>query len=250
MIDTETKRKLRSLGMSEMVDMIELIAKDPSYANLTFDERMKVIVDHTAQEKENASVKRLLSRAHLRIKHADISNIIYDGRPLSREAVNNLGTCQFVDMSTDVIIEGFTGTGKSHLACAIGKQACKHGFSTLYLRMPHLLMSRDEGLASGSTELKLLKKYVRYKVLAIDEWLIDPLSADQMRFMLELIDRRHDSGSTIFCSQYKVEDWHGRMGGGVHADAIMDRIVHNAVTVCTGDVNMRKMTSPKMDIGD
>jgi DNA replication protein DnaC len=245
MIDTETKRKLRQMGVPEMVVMIESIERDPSYANLTFDERMKMIVDYADQEKENASVKRLLSRAHLRVKHADISNIIYDGRPLSRDTVNTLGTCQFVDTSTDVIIEGFTGTGKSHLACAIGKQACKHGISTLYLRMPDLLMLREEGLSAGSTESKLLKKYARYKVLAIDEWLIDPLSKDQMRFMLELIDRRHDSSSTIFCSQYKVEDWHARMGGGVHADAIMDRIIHNAVTVRTGEVNMRLATSPK-----
>lgn len=223
MIDTETKRKLRELGVGEMVDMIEAMAKDASYANLTFDERMKMIVDYTAQEKDNASVKRLLSRAHLRIKQADISNIIYEGRPLSRDVINTLSTCQFVDTATDIIIEGFTGTGKSHLACALGKQTCKRGISTRYLRLPDLLMIREDSLTAGSSESKLLKKYARYKVLALDEWLIDPLNSEQMRFMLELIDRRHDSSSTIFCSQYKVEDWHGRLGGGVHADAIMDR---------------------------
>jgi len=243
MIDTETKRKLRTLGISEMVDIIETMEKDPSYTNLTFDERMKMIVDYVAQEKENASVKRLLSRAHLRIRHADISNIIYEGRPLTRDAIGVIGTCQFVDTSTDIIIEGFTGTGKSHLACAIGKQACKHSLSTLYMRMPDLLMTREDELQKGSTESRLLKKLSRYKVLVIDEWLIDSLDTDQMRFMLELTERRHDSSSTVFCSQYKVEDWHGRLGGGVHADAIMDRIVHNAITIKTGDVNMRELVS-------
>lgn len=244
MLDLETKRKLREMGMSEMIDIMECLDKDASYANLNFDERMKVIVDYTAQEKENASIKRLLGRAHLRIKHADISNVIYEARSLSRDTVNTLGTCQFVDTRTDVIIEGFTGTGKTHLACAVGKQACKHGISTLYLRMPDLLMAHRDAMDSGYSESKLLGKYTRQKVLVIDEWLIDPLSTDQMRFMLELIDRRHDSSSTIFCSQYRVEDWHARMGGGVHADAIMDRIIHNVITVNTGEINMRQMTSP------
>lgn len=250
MLDPETKRKLREMGLSEMIDIMECMDKDPSYTHLAFDERIKVIVDYVAQEKENASVKRLLSRAHLRIKLADISNVIYDKRPLSRDTINTLGTCQFVDTHTDIIIEGFTGTGKTHLACAISKQACKHGISAQYLRMPDLLMAHRDAIDSGYSETKLLGKYARQKVLALDEWLIDPLGTDQMRFILELIDRRHDSASTIFCSQYKVEDWHARMGGGVHADAIMDRIVHNAITVNTGDVNMRQMTSPDKMIND
>ena len=117
--------------------------------------------------------------------------------------------------------------------------------STLYVRMPDLLMSREEELAAGVPESKILKKYARYRVLVVDEWLMDPLNPDQMRFFLELVDRRHDKSSTIWCSQYRVEDWHSRLGGGTHADAIMDRIVHNAVTLLTGEVNMRELTSPK-----
>lgn len=83
---------------------------------------------------------------------------------------------------------GYTGTGKTFLACSIGRQACKHCLSTLYVRMPDLLMSREEDLAAGIPESKVLKKYARYKVLVVDEWLMDPLNPDQMRFFLELVD--------------------------------------------------------------
>lgn len=245
MIDQETRRKLRLIGIPEALEIMDAMAADSSYVAMSFDDKIRVIVDYIAQEKENASVKRLLQRAHLRITNADISSVIYEGRPLPRETVLDLGTCQFATTATDVIIVGYTGTGKTYLSSALGKQACKHCMSTLYTRMPDLLMAREESLASGMSESKLLKKYARYRLLIIDEWLIDPLNPDQMRFMLELVDRRHDNASTIWCSQYRVEDWHDRLGGGTHADAIMDRIVHNAVSLNTGEMNMRELTSPK-----
>ena len=184
MIDQETRRKMRIIGVPEALDIMDAMAADPSYANMGFDERVRVIVDYVAQEKENASVKRLLQRAHFRIANADVSGVVYDGRPLSRDTVNGLGTCQFVESATDVIVVGYTGTGKTFLACSIGRQACKHCLSTLYVRMPDLLMSREEDLAAGIPESKVLKKYARYKVLVVDEWLMDPLNPDQMRFFL------------------------------------------------------------------
>ena len=241
MIDPETKRKLRLIGIPEAVDIIDMMQADCAYASMGFDERLRVIVDYVAQAKENASVKRLMQRAHFRISDADIASVIYDGRPLSRDTVQTLGTCQFVETATDVIVAGYTGTGKTFLSCSIGRQACKRCMSTLYVRMPDLLMAREENLSAGIAESKILKKYARYRVLIVDEWLIDPLTPDQMRFFLELVDRRHDKTSTIWCSQYRVEDWHARLGGGTHADAILDRIVHNAVTILTGEVNMREI---------
>lgn len=125
-----------------------------------------------------------------------------------------------------------------HLACAIAKQACKNCMSALYVRMPDMLMDREERLVAGAAESKLLRKYARFKVLVIDEWLIDPLDPDQLRFVLELVERRSDTGSTVFCSQNRREDWRARLGGGAHADAIIDRIVHNAITLNMGEVNM------------
>ena len=242
MLEPETKRKLRELRVPAMIEAVERLDSDASIAGLAFDERLRVIVDYAYQEMENAHVARLLRNAHLRLPQADVANIDYDGRPLDRVLITELATCQFVATATDVIAEGFTGTGKSHLACALGKQACKHGIRTLYVRMPDMLAYRAEKMSAGWPEKKVLNKYAAYKVLILDEFLIDKPTTDQMHFLLELTERRYDNASTIFCSQYPVDEWHRRMGGGAHAESVMDRIVHNAVRIQMGDVNMRQRT--------
>lgn len=134
----------------------------------------------------------------------------------------------------------FLHKGKSHLACALGKQACKHGIRTLYIRMPDMLAYRAEKLAAGWPEKRVLNRFAGFKVLILDEHLIDKPTTDQMHFLLELTERRYDNLSTIYCSQYPVEDWHRRMGGDAHAESVLDRIVHNAVRIQMGDVNMRE----------
>ena len=242
MLDPETKRKIRELKVPGMVEAIEMVGSDPAFAALPFEERLRVVIDYSYQEMENSRVERLLRNAHLRLPQTDVANIDYDGRPLDRGLIAELATTQFVANATDVIVEGFTGTGKSHLACALGKQACKHGIRTLYVRMPDMLAYRAEKIAAGCPEKKVLNKYAAYKVLILDEHLIDKPTTEQMHFLLELTERRYDSCSTIFCSQYPVDEWHRRMGGGAHAESVMDRIVHNAVRIQMGDVNMRERT--------
>ncbi len=245
MLDPETRRKVRELKVPGLLDAIDMVGTDDSYAALSFEDKVKVLVDYAYQEATNAKVERLIRQAHLRLPQADISNIDYEGRPISRDLVLELGTSQFVSAATDVILEGFTGTGKSHLACALGKQACKHGIRTLYIRMPDMLAYRTEKLDSGWPEKRVLNRFAGYKVLILDEHLIDKPTTDQMHFLLELTERRYDNSSTIYCSQYPVEDWHRRMGGGAHAESVLDRIVHNAVRVQMGDVNMRERTMRK-----
>lgn len=245
MLDPETKRKARELGVPGFVEALDIIESDPSYTELPFKDKMKVIIDYAYQESQNKLVAHLIKNAHLRFPQADISNIVYENRPLQRELITELGTSQFVSNATDVILEGFTGTGKSHLACAIAKQACKHGLKTLYVRMPDMLAYRDEKIACGWPEKKVLNKYASYKVLVIDEHLIDAPNTDQMHFLLELTERRYDNSSTIYCSQYAVDEWHRRMGGGAYAEAVMDRIVHNAIRIEMGNINMRELMAKK-----
>ena len=247
MLDPETKRKIRELRIPGMIEAVEMLDADPAFASLSFDERLRTIIDYSHQEMENAQVARLLRNAHLRLPQADVTGVDYDGRPLSRALITELATTQFVARATDVIIEGFTGTGKSFLACALGKQACRHGLRTLYVRMPDMLAYRAEKMAAGWPEKKVLNKYAAYKVLILDEHLIDKPTTEQMHFLLELTERRYDSSSTIFCSQYPVDERHRRMGGGAHAESVMDRIVHNAVWIQMGDVNMRQRTMGKRE---
>ena len=245
MLDPETRRKARELKVPGFLDAIEMLSADDSYAALSFEDKIKVLIDYSYQEATNAKVAGLIRRAKLRFPTADIADIDYEGRPLNRDLILQLGTSQFVNKATDVILEGFTGTGKSYLACAIAKQACKHELRTLYIRLPDMLAYRTEKLSAGWQEKRVINRFAGYKVLVLDEYLIDKPNTDEMHFLLELTERRYDNSSTIYCSQFAVEDWHRRMGGGAHAESVLDRIVHNAVRIGMGDVNMRERLARK-----
>jgi DNA replication protein DnaC len=237
MINEETRRKLREMSMEDMID------RDIAYTALPFDERIKLLVDYAYQEKYNDKVKRLHKQARFRIPSADLNDIYYQDRALDKSLLLELGTCQFIRTSSNVIFQGFTGSGKSYLACCLGKQACRQGIRTRYIRLPDLLMLRDEATSGRQGTSKLLTKFSRYSLLVLDEWLFEDLSEPELLFLFELIERRHDETSTVFCTQYKLENWHSRLGGGILADSIMDRIIHKAVNVYAGNINMRELLS-------
>lgn len=240
MINTETKRKLRELNLDEINQILEQHDHNSDTLLLPFDERFQLIIDFIYQEKHNKRVQNLLTRAKLRITEADMTGIIYDQRGIERHVLQELGTCQFIQRCTNIIFQGFTGSGKTFLACAIGKEACKKGLRTRYIRIPDLLLERDAATLVQGAVSKLLTKYANFDILILDEWLLDDLSESDLHFLFELTERRYDSGSTIYCTQFRKQDWHQRLGGGVHADAMMDRIVHNAVWYDTGTLNMRE----------
>lgn len=240
MINDETKRKLRELNLNEVITVLELQQSDISSVTLPFDERIQRLVDYLYQEKYNSKIQRLMKMSKFRIPKAEVHDVYYTARGIDRTIVQELSTCQYIDRNSNVIFQGFTGSGKTFLACALGKQACKQQVRTCYIRLPDLLMEHDESTLITRGTAKLLKKYSSYKLLILDEWLLEDISDEEQHFLFEMIERRHDSASTIFCTQYRQENWHARLGGGVHADAIMDRIVHNAVWVETGSMNMRE----------
>lgn len=164
----------------------------------------------------------------------------YEGRDLNRNIVLGLGTCGFITSRTNLIINGFTGSGKTHLACAIGKESCRHLHRTRYLRMPEMLETLNLAMETGHSITSTVTKLSNYHLLIIDEWLLDIPSEQEGKYLLEIFERRYDQWTTIFCSQYKTSEWLPRLGGGVVADAIMDRIVHNAMTINSGTLNMRE----------
>lgn len=147
------------------------------------------------------------------------------------------------EQAANVVIEGCTGTGKSYLACCIAKQACRMRRSARYIRLPDLLMERDELAATERSDAKILKRYARYELLVIDEWLTEDVDDVAIRFLLELVERRYTDRSTVLCTQHAPAEWHGRLGGGVQADAMIDRIVHGAIRIDLGDVNVRRLLS-------
>ena len=115
------------------------------------------------------------------------------------------------------------------------------GFRSRYIRVPDLMELLSEAMLTTSGRSKLLKKFSGYRLLILDEWLLNDLTELEQHFFFELIERRYDCTSTIFCTQYKREDWHSRLGGGIHADSMMDRIVHTAAWVYSGNINMREL---------
>jgi len=243
MINDETKRKLRELNLSELIVALESQQGDINSISLTFDERIQRLVDYLYQEKYNSKIQRLMKLSKFRLPKAEINDIHYSNRGIDKQIIQELSTSQFIASNSNIIFQGFTGSGKTYLACAFGRQACKHQIRTRYIRLPDLLVEYDESTLFPKGTVKLLKKYSNYSLLILDEWLLEDISEMEQHFIFELIERRHDLSSTIFCTQYRKEDWHDRLGGGVHADAIMDRIVHNAVWVETGSMNMREYYS-------
>lgn len=245
MIDEETRRKLREMAMGEMVDALDIQDADSTCIAVPFDERMRMVVDYAYEEKRASSVKRMLQRARLRFPDAEMGEMIYEGRGIDGVAIRELGTCQFMNGAGSVVIEGCTGTGKSYLMCAIAKQACRMRKSVRYIRLPDLLMERDELAATERTDGKILRKYARYDLLCIDEWLTEEVDDVDISFMFELVERRYTDKSTVICTQYSPSEWHGMLGGGVRADAMIDRLVQGAVRIDLGDVNVRKLMAKK-----
>ena len=245
MINEESHRKLREMSLEEMVNAPDIQAGDPQYTNLSFDDRLKMLVDYTYQAKYTSKVKRLMKMARFRIPSADLHDVYYVDRHLDREMILGLSSCQFISNSENVVFQGFTGSGKSYLACALGKEACKQGIRTRYIRLPDLLTEWEEAKLEPHGVTKLLKRSSGYRLLILDEWLIQIPTEEQLHFLFELIERRYDEGSTIFCTQYKKENWHERLSGGILADSILDRVIHRTSWVYSGDLNMRELLAKR-----
>lgn len=189
----------------------------------------------------NAKVEGLIRRAGLRYPDADLRLVNrVEERGLDRSVLAQLRTCSFVPPRQNVVFQGFTGSGKSYLGSALAKSACHHRYRAHYIRMPDLKESWAAAQDKPGSREKWLRKYSTFTVLVIDEWLLDEPGDGIRSMLLELLERRYDAVSTVFCTQYAKKDWHARLGGGVHANAIMDRIVHNTLWITTGEMNMRE----------
>ena len=212
MINEETKRKPRELNLDEVITALELQQSDINSVIFSFDERMQRLVDYLYQKKYNSKIQRLIKISKFRIPKAEVHDVYYSARGIDRAVIQELSTCQFIDSNSNIIFQGFTGSGITFLACALRKQACKQQIRTCYIRLPDLLMEHDESTLVPKRSSKLIKKYSSFKLLILDEWLLEDISDEEQHFIFELIERRHDSASTIFCTQYRQENGHTSQG--------------------------------------
>ena len=232
-----TASKLRDMKMSVMASAFSSQLGDSAFHDLSFEERVGLMVDAEWASRQNNRLSRLIRNAGFSIPEACLEDIEYHSdRELDKNLITRLGTCNFIEEHHNIIIMGATGGGKSYLANAFGVSAARKLFSVRYIRLPDLLgelaISRAEG-----TYRKVIKGYKQVKLLILDEWLLYPLKDTEARDLLEIAEARYKRASTIFCSQFDVGGWHQKIGEPTLADAICDRIVHDSYRIVIAEHN-------------
>ena len=234
--------KLTALKLSGFRDAFKEQLENPHYAELSFEERLGLLVDVECTRREDNSLRRRISAARFATTAVMEDLDFSQSRGLDRAFVLELALSEWIRRHLNVLVTGATGAGKTYLACALGHAACRQGFSVQYARTSRLLHQIMLSHADGSFP-KLLRSMARLKLLVLDDWLRDPLSMAQARDLLEILDDRYNRSSTLLVTQIPVENWHDRFPDPTLGDAIMDRLVHNAYRIELKGESMRKTHS-------
>ncbi len=243
MLTEQTIEKMNAMKLYGMVQAFTEQLASPEYHELDFAQRLGLLIDTEFTTRENRKLARRLSAAKLRYP-ASVEDVDFRApRKLSREHFLSLATCAWLVERHNLILTGPTGIGKSYLACALTERACRRGFSAHYVRAPRLLDELHIARADGSWP-RVLNRFAKFDLLAIDDWLIAPLKDIERRILMEVIEERSERGSTLIASQLPIKDWHTVIGEPNHADALLDRLLHNAHRIELAGRSMRKTTSP------
>lgn len=242
MLNEQTLEKLYAMKLNGMADAFKDLMMQPNHTDLSFEERFAFLVDQQWTWREDRRLKTLLRNAKLK-ENACIEDIDYKcPRGLDKSVMLSLSGCEWIASSQNVIITGPTGVGKTYLACALANSACRKGFSSLYLRAPRLFQEIAIARADGSYP-KLMSKIARAKVLIIDDFCITPVKGAERKDLLEVIEDRQSLCSTIISTQIPVENWFEAIGDPTIADAVLDRLIHNAHKIKLKGESMRKIRS-------
>ncbi len=211
----------------------------PELDRMSFEERLGLLVEREISERASLQTTARLRRAKLKHTAApeDVDYKVLRG--LARILFNRLLTGAWIKEHQNVLITGLTGLGKTWLACALSNQACRQGYSSLYLRVPRLFEELAIAHGDGSY-MKFITQLAKVDVLLLDDWGVAMLTDSGRRDLLEILDDRHGNRSTIITSQLQVDDWHASIGDPILADAILDRLVHNAHKLNLSGDSIRK----------
>ena len=234
--------KLQTLRFFGMLSAVEEQMKMPDIEKLSFDERFGLLIDRELIDRQNRRFKTRLRKAKLR-QNACLEDIDFrHPRGLDKSVIMQLASGQWIKEANNLLIVGPTGVGKTYLACALAHKACQLDYSALYFRLPRLLQQLDIAKGDGRYE-KLLKSFAKTNLLIIDDWGLKKLVKEQNHDLLEIFEDRHRLRSTLITSQLPVEHWHEIIGNPTLADAILDRLVHNAYRINLKGESMRKKKS-------
>lgn len=242
MLNEQTIDKLYTMRLNGMADAFKEQLASTNTNDLSFEERFAFLVDHQWTWKEDRRIKRFIKNAKFKI-NACIEDIDYKSpRGVDKSFILSLATCDWINRAQNVIITGPTGVGKTYLGCALGNRACRCGHSSFYYRVPRLFLDISISRGDG-TYPKIMKKLTKTKLLIIDDLGLAPMGDHERRDLLEIIEDRHGLTSTIVVSQLPIESWHDNIGDPTIADAILDRLIHNAHKLSLNGESMRKSRS-------
>lgn len=228
MLTETTVTKLQEIHLSTMAKAFKEQMTDPAMSELSFEDRFGLIVDQEWTNRKNNHLKRLIQKANLAESGACVEDIDYGtDRNLDKAQITRLATCNYLIEHNNILLLGATGSGKTYLSCALGMAAARHFFTVKYVRLPELLTDLAIARVNG-TYRKVVQQYAKPVLLIVDEWLLYSLKESEARDLLEIADARYKKASTILCSQFDVPGWCDKIGDPLIADAICDRVVHNA----------------------
>jgi DNA replication protein DnaC len=235
--------KLSQLGLVGFRAALEEQFASPHYADLSFEERLGLLVDIEVTRRDNAGVNRRIRAARFPLSATMEDLDLSPRRGLNRAQVLQMAQSEWVSHHLNLLVLGATGAGKSFLGCALGRAACQAGYKVRYERTSRFLQALELAHADGSYP-KLLRSLARTPLLIFDDWLRDPLSRSQAMALLEILDDRYRRSATMVVTQVPVADWHSRIPDPTLSDAILDRLVHNAYRIHLEGESMRKIHSP------
>jgi DNA replication protein DnaC len=239
MLNHPTLDKLKALKLRGMAQGLIDQAQHPAIDQLSFEERLGLLVDRELTDRLDRRLKNRLAQARLK-QNACLEDIDYQvNRGLDKALMQSLHDCQWLKKHRNLLITGPTGVGKSWIACALAQKACREGYTALYQRVPRLFQELPVAKGDGSLP-KLFARLSKIDALVLDDWGLTKLTAEQRRDMLEILEDRHGAHSTIVTSQLPIDQWHASIGDSTLADAIMDRLVHNAYKITLKGESLRK----------
>lgn len=243
MLTSPTLQTLTELGLRAMARAYREQMENAELQSLSFDERLGLMVDREWSERQSRRLARRLAEAHLRLPAALEAIDFEVVRSLDKALVHRLAEGRWLAEHRNVLITGPTGVGKTFVACALGNAACRQGFRVHYLRLARLLTELELARADGTLP-KFLARLAHTDLLVIDDWGLSPIEPHQARGLLEVIDDRTETRSTLIASQIPMDSWHATILDPTVADAILDRLVHNAYRLDMQGGSMRKVRQP------